>query len=483
MTLVMDLTARAETILRRSRAAALACLGAYAAFSVARMVGAPGGDFVDDWVYPALIALAAAFCVVRAVHTRAERTAWAALGAGLTSWCLGEVYYTLFVAPLPNPPAFGVADVLWLGFYPGCLLGMLLLVRSRLRGFTRIAVLEALVAALGITSVGAALVFGGLVKNGGESLPANLAYFFGDLVLLGFVVAVLALTGWRPGRSWSLLAAGVALGALVDGFFLWEQATGVDVYVAPMAALWPTSALLIGFAAWARGRSARMVAGEGLRTIGIASAFAAAAMAVLLLNVLVPVNGLAQILAKATLAAAMARMALAVVQHTHLLAGSRYEALHDSLTGLGNRRKLLRDLERVAAAATPEAPASLIVYDLDGFKRYNDWHGHPAGDRLLARLGTALGGVGGTIAHAYRLGGDEFCVLVRGGEEEARGTLKEGQSALVEREDGFDVRSSAAFVVLPRDAQEPDEVLELADELLYAEKARRGSLALIPKTA
>src|SRR5204862_6414519 len=177
-------------------------------------------------------------------------------------------------------------------------------------------------------------------------------------------------------------------------------------------------------------------------TIGIASAFAAAAMAVLLVNAALPVNALALTLAKLTLAAAMGRMGLAVVQHTHLLAGSRYEALHDSLTGLGNRRKLLRDLERVAAAATPEAPASLIVYDLDGFKRYNDWHGHPAGDRLLARLGTALGGVGGvggTIAHAYRLGGDEFCVLVRGGEEEARGTLEEGQSALVEREGGFDV--------------------------------------------
>src|SRR5436190_1677767 len=83
-----------------------------------------------------------------------------------------------------------------------CLAGMVLLVRSRLHGLTRIAVLEAVVAALGITSVAAALVFGGLVKDGGAGLSANLAYFFGDLVLLGLVVAVLALTGWRPGRSW-----------------------------------------------------------------------------------------------------------------------------------------------------------------------------------------------------------------------------------------------------------------------------------------
>jgi diguanylate cyclase (GGDEF)-like protein len=469
----MSPSPRAETALRRSRAAALCCLGAYAAFSVARIFGAPGGDIADNWVYPALIAIGAAFCIARAVHVREERAAWAALGAGLASWCLGELYYVLFVEQLANPPEFGVADVLWLGFYPGCLAGMVLLVRSRLRGFTRVTVLEALVAALGITSLAAALVFGGLVRAG--SVPASLAYFFGDLVLLGFVVAVLALTGWRPGRSWSLLGSGVAIGALVDGFFLWEQAANTDVYAAPVAVLWPASAILIGFAAWQGAAAPRPAPREGLRTVGMASVFAGLAMIVLLVSVVVPVNALALILAKLTLASAMGRMVMAVAQHTHLLAGSRYEALHDSLTGLGNRRKLLRDLERVAAGATEEEPASLIVYDLDGFKRYNDWHGHPAGDRLLARLGNALG----SVAHAYRLGGDEFCVLVTGGEDEARGALEAGRSALVEQEAGFDVRSSGAYVMLPQDAQEPDAILALADERLYAEKARRGSLALL----
>src|SRR3954468_21554845 len=267
-TLAMTLDPRTQALLRRSRAVAIACLAAYAAFSVARMVGAPGGDIVDSWVYPALIAGAAALCLTRAVRVREERAAWLAFGAGLASWSLGELYYTVFVQSLANPPAFGVADVLWLGYYPGTLLGMALLVRSRLRGVRRLAVLEAIVAALGITSVGAALVFGGLVRDGGESLPANLAYFFGDLVLLGLVVAVLALTGWRPGRSWSLLGAGVALGALVDGFFLWEQATNTDFYAAPVAALWPTSALLIGFAAWREAEAPRTAPVEGLRTIG-----------------------------------------------------------------------------------------------------------------------------------------------------------------------------------------------------------------------
>jgi len=360
---------------------------------------------------------------------------------------------------------------------------MILLVRSRLHGLTHIAVAEALVAALGITSVGAALVFGVLIKDGGDSLPANLAYFFGDLVLLGMVVAVLALMGWRPGRSWSLLAGGMGLSALVDGFFLWQQATGSTVYAAPVAALWPASALLIAFAAWQPVDDAKPAEAEGWRTVGIALGFAFAALAVLLVREFVPVNMLALTLAKLTLGAGMARMGMSVAHHTHLLAGSRREALTDSLTGLGNRRRLLRDLERVSAAATDEAPAALILYDLDGFKRYNDWHGHPAGDRLLARLGRGLASAGGAVARAYRLGGDEFCVLVAGGEDAAAGALEAGRSALSEQEAGFTVGSSAALVVLPRDAQSPSEVLELADERLYAEKARRGSLALIPKTA
>src|SRR5438552_14580449 len=175
----MSPTPRAEALLRRLRAGAIACVGAYAAFSVARMFGAPGGDIVDNWVYPALIGAAAALCLARCVCIPAERAAWAAFGAGLASWCAGELYYTVFVEPLANQPAFGVADVLLLGFYPGCLAGMALLLRSRLRGLTRVAVAEAVVAALGITSVGAALVLGVLVNAGGEELPANLAYFFG----------------------------------------------------------------------------------------------------------------------------------------------------------------------------------------------------------------------------------------------------------------------------------------------------------------
>ena len=68
----------------------------------------------------------------------------------------------------------------------------------------------------------------------------------------------------------------------------------------------------------------------------------------------------------------------------------RHEASTDGLTGLGNRRKLRADFARAPATRPPERPLSLIMFDLNGFKGYNDSFGHPAGDALLARLGARL---------------------------------------------------------------------------------------------
>ena len=54
-----------------------------------------------------------------------------------------------------------------------------------------------------------------------------------------------------------------------------------------------------------------------------------------------------------------------------------------------------------------------MLYDLNGFKRYNDTYGHPAGDALLERLSGRLNAIVSPHGTAYRMGGDEFCVLIR----------------------------------------------------------------------
>src|SRR4051812_43034085 len=118
------------------------------------------------------------------------------------------------------------------------------------------------------------------------------------------------------------------------------------------------------------------------------------------------------------------------------------QATTDALTGLGNRRKLLVDLERRLRAATAEDAMVLTIFDLNGFKNYNDAFGHAAGDALLVRLGAALADAAAAFGgQAYRPGGDEFCVIARA---DRRHEMEQAAcEALSESGEGFAV--TAAF--------------------------------------
>jgi diguanylate cyclase (GGDEF)-like protein len=306
-----------------------------------------------------------------------------------------------------------------------------------------------------------------------EDFPLDVTTFFCDLSLLGATVAVLAVTAWRPGRAVALVGAGLVLSAIVDGFFLWQAATGFELESTAVAALWPAAAVLVGIAAWQPPARIVIARVEGWRAIALPTIFAVAALALLLLHLAEPINALALGLAVATLAAVIARMALTLVQHIRLLADSRREALTDALTGLANRRCLMSDLDDEATTAATDDPRALILFDLDGFKQYNDWHGHPAGDALLRRLGERLAAAVTGQGRAYRLGGDEFCVIVPGTELHARRVRGAALEALTDSSQGFEVASSCGLVMMPADADTASAVLQLADERLYAQKARR----------
>jgi len=145
-----------------------------------------------------------------------------------------------------------------------------------------------------------------------------------------------------------------------------------------------------------------------------------------------------------------------------------YQALHDPLTGLANRRSLLADLERGIADATSGAPLLLALFDLDGFKTYNDTFGHPAGDALLMRLARRLATVLDGAATAYRVGGDEFCVLSLA--EDPHALPKLAAEALAEQGEGFTVTASYGSVLLPVEASTATEALREADRRMYARK-------------
>jgi diguanylate cyclase (GGDEF)-like protein len=148
-----------------------------------------------------------------------------------------------------------------------------------------------------------------------------------------------------------------------------------------------------------------------------------------------------------------------------------HEANTDGLTTLGNRRKLRTDFPGAAGAASPQAPLGFIMFDLNGFKGYNDTFGHPAGDALLARLGRRLAAAV-PDGEAYRLGGDEFCALAPVGPAGLDPLVAATLAALMEKGEGFAISSAHGAVLLPRDASGPEEAMVLADQRMYQQKAR-----------
>jgi diguanylate cyclase (GGDEF)-like protein len=170
--------------------------------------------------------------------------------------------------------------------------------------------------------------------------------------------------------------------------------------------------------------------------------------------------------------ALVAVLARAVASHRATLRRldrSQQEALDDGLTGLGNRRRLQRDLER--ALSDPAARRALVLLDLDGFKAYNDTYGHPAGDALLARLGRRLEERLGTRGRGYRLGGDEFCALVDLPPGDAQPLLASIAGSLSEHGEGFSVTASHGIVLLD-EVRGAGDALRIADQRMYADKDR-----------
>jgi two-component system cell cycle response regulator len=119
----------------------------------------------------------------------------------------------------------------------------------------------------------------------------------------------------------------------------------------------------------------------------------------------------------------------------------------------------------------------MALFDLDGFKLYNDSFGHPAGDALLTRLGGRLTNAVGEAGRAYRMGGDEFCVLQRLESEPPEKAAARWAAALSERGEGFEIGCSFGSVVLPDETSDGEEALRIADRRLYTRKQSGRSSA------
>ena len=172
----------------------------------------------------------------------------------------------------------------------------------------------------------------------------------------------------------------------------------------------------------------------------------------------------------AILLAALVLLGFAIVTLRSSQRELRKAALSDSLTGMRNRRSLMVDLEQRVGEATSDCPLLLALFDLDGFKAYNDSFGHPAGDALLARLGRNLSAALAGRGLAYRMGGDEFCILATVGADGDQALLGAASAALSEHGEAFSVTATYGAVLVPHESAGVSDAMRLADQRMYSNK-------------
>jgi diguanylate cyclase (GGDEF)-like protein len=276
----------------------------------------------------------------------------------------------------------------------------------------------------------------------------------------------------KPGRCWTLIGLSLVATAVVDAAYSYQEATGSYGADSVLSTLWPAGMVAMAFASWQpqkRGGSKH----AGLAGAAMPAVFAAVALAVLGTSYWYRSTDAAVVLALAALVAVAARGVLTHRENLVLLRQSQHEALTDALTGLGNRRQMMRDLTAAITDAQGGRGRTLVFFDLDGFKGYNDSFGHHAGDALLRRLGGALSDTVAQVGSAYRLGGDEFCVLLNAPLGPDSAEVAKVANALCESGEGFSIGASLGVVRMPEDADDTAAALQLADERMYSQKNSR----------
>ncbi|MBM7648294.1 diguanylate cyclase [Bacillus ectoiniformans] len=167
-----------------------------------------------------------------------------------------------------------------------------------------------------------------------------------------------------------------------------------------------------------------------------------------------------------------------VIKTNSLFMQNMTDANTDHLTALGNRRSFDKELKLLFQQSTDKKPVpfSLVLFDIDHFKKFNDQHGHVAGDELLRSLGKIVDDVVGDAGSAYRYGGEEFCLIIKQKAHKEAVLIAEklrnriARSSFTVNQLKVRVTVSIGVASFPEKVSQPERVLTEADQLLYAVK-------------
>jgi diguanylate cyclase (GGDEF)-like protein len=446
---------------------------------------------ITDWLQIALLAGAAGIAFAGARHTREDRRAWICMALAIASMAVGQLVWVLAYRNLPEPPFPSVSDVFWTLPYLLYYAGVVLLIRRRVRRFLKSWWLDGLIAVLAVSALATALIFEPLrALTGGDpaAVAVALAYPVADIVLIAVLAAVFAMTGWRPGRTWTVLAIGLLLNSAADVAYTWQSSAGTYTEGTPIDALWVITAFTVAAAPWQSRPSATRMRLQGWRAIAAPLGFGTLMLALLASDYLRELGPVAGGLAIAALAAVLLRTGLTFRENLQLN-DSRRLAATDDLTGLANRRGFYARADAALAAAHAQhLPTALMLLDLDRFKEFNDTLGHQAGDELLSRFAERLAIAVPDAQTLCRLGGDEFVLLLPAGAGAPEALEAADRLTVVLDEpvvlDGLlaHVSASIGIAVSPEHGCERSDLLRRADVAMYRAKTHGSGVEIYDPT-
>jgi diguanylate cyclase len=410
----------------------------------------------DSWtqtIYAELVGLAATGAIVVGVvkHRPEAKAAWLWFAAGQLLNVLGTLAEAVIGRVLHLETWPSVADVLWLGLYPGLVIGLYLLIRRRTRGHDWGSLVDATTITTGLGLLSWVFLIRPVADDSALSLVArivSIAYPVGDILVLAMVTRLLVGAGSRP-LAFRLLAAALLLYLAGDATWAVINYVGMEPGPAAVKLLqmnFLTAYVLVGAAGLHR--SVREVGDQGAqRTLRLSPALL---VLLTVASLIAPAILAYQVWRRqvtdgiAIVVGSVALFLLVVTRMAQLLRQIERQSRQlsqlsrvDELTGLPNRRAWSAELPvAIERARRDRVELSIALLDLDHFKRFNDEYGHQAGDRLLKGAAAAWSAQLRAVDQLARYGGEEFIVLLPGATaelatgvlERLRGTTPAGQT-------------------------------------------------------
>ena len=228
---------------------AVLCIVAFDALhEVFGLAGSRYSNLIDSYFYDLAATGAGILMLARGLADRDDR-GWVLLALGTFSWVVGDILADLNIG---KGNGVSVSDAFWLAWYPLAAGGLMMLVRVRFTDFDFARWVDGIALALVVATPGVALALQPAVDESHVSVLAHIvdvAYPAGDILLLGSTIGVIALTGWRPGRTWYLVSVGLSVWVVADALYSVQQTKGTYV-PGVYDYLWPAGLLLLAYAAW-----------------------------------------------------------------------------------------------------------------------------------------------------------------------------------------------------------------------------------------